>query len=108
MTYPVGIIFESSFKNDMNDKNDKTRNRSAYSELNILNNFLFLSFTVIPIPNEKLTFDCVVQPLTLNPPASLNLFRLSCFGFGNACSNSGRLLVKISEVLVYQIFQSID
>jgi hypothetical protein len=50
---------------------------------------------IISKPNEKLTFDYVGQPLTLNPPASLNLFKLSYFGVGNACSNSGRLLVKI-------------
>ncbi|MGC1878512.1 MAG: hypothetical protein WA347_08020 [Rhabdochlamydiaceae bacterium] len=38
----------------------------------------------IPKQLEKSVSACVGQPLNLNPPASLNLFKLSCFGDGFA------------------------
>ena len=44
----------------------------------------FLQFRNIPKQLEKLVFDCVGQPLNFNPPASPNLFKLSCFGAINA------------------------
>ena len=38
----------------------------------------------IPKQLQESAFDCVGQPLNFIPPASLNLFKLSCFGAGKA------------------------
>ena len=45
---------------------------------------ILVSYGGKPKPSKKLTFDYVGQPLTLNPPASPNLFKLSCFVAGIA------------------------